>query len=142
MQCSALFLHHNCTQVVVGNEDALACSMYSVLEFGIASHLSHELKKGFYKHEYSSNAISQEHKHWVCSCTWVQTLRTAPQAPSASRVLLVLPNQEGQEHPIVLMPWTPATNPACGTLTNSSADGRAAACLCRDLISLIHLVTK
>lgn len=34
------------------------------------------------------------------------------------------------------MAWTPATDPACQTLSNSSADGKAAAHLCRNLISL------
>lgn len=36
----------------------------------------------------------------------------------------------------------PATGPAGQTLSNSSADGKAAAHLCCDLISLIHLATK
>ena len=80
----------------------------------------------------------------VCSCSWVQArpcrLDWRHHLPAESSLSFI--TQEGRESQILPAPWTPATDLAYQTLSNSSADGKAATHLCCDLISLIHLATS
>lgn len=134
-----LLLLHSHAQAMVGNGNAPACSI-SVLQSLAHDHISATVstKVSVHTNISATQYLGSTRPTLVCSCSWVQA---RPDWRHHLPVKLSLPfiTQDGWDPPMLPVPWTPATDPARQTPTNSPADGKTTTPLCCDLISLLHL---